>query len=246
MAAGAFDALALRYDELWTHSTIGRLQRQAVWRYLGALFRPGDTLLDLGCGTGEDALHFMNSGMRVSAIDASPAMVRIACSRGVDATRLPIEELGQLRGSFDGVISDFGALNCLPRLDVIRAPLARLVRSGGYLAICTMGRFCLWETVWYLLRARPRKAFRRWCRRGATSSLGVRVYHPSIRQLKQAFLPDFSLVHWCGVGISIPPSYVTGLSDRVLTRLASFESLIAHHPPWRALADHRLLIFTRN
>jgi hypothetical protein len=188
----------------------------------------------------------MNSGMRVCAIDASPMMVRIACSRGVHATRLPIEELGRLRGCFDGVISDFGALNCLPTLDVIRPALARMVRSGGYLAICTMGCFCLWETVWYLLRARPRKAFRRWDERGASSSLGVRVYYPSIRQLRHAFLPEFSLVHWCGVGISIPPSYVTGLSDRVLTRLASFESLIAHGPPWRALADHRLLIFTRN
>jgi hypothetical protein len=41
MAAGVFDALALRYDELWTHSTIGRLQRQAVWRRLDTLFRPG-------------------------------------------------------------------------------------------------------------------------------------------------------------------------------------------------------------
>src|SRR5437867_8991299 len=155
MAARAFDTLASRYDELWTQSAVGRLQRLAVWRRLDRLFRPGDSLLDLGCGTGEDALHFMRSGMRVRAIDASAEMVRIARSRGVDAVRLPIEELERLTGSFDGVLSDFGALNCVARLDAIRRPLARLIRPGGSLAICVLGRCCLWETAWYLLRDQP-------------------------------------------------------------------------------------------
>jgi len=244
MAARAFDALAPRYDELWTHSTIGRLQRQAVWRRLDALFQPGQALLDLGCGTGEDAIHFMGRRMRVRAIDASPEMVRIARSRGVDAATLPIEELGRLRGCFDGVLSNFGALNCVRPIEAISQPLARLVRPGGYLAICMIGSFCLWETLWYLLRAKPRKAFRR-LRREAASSLGIPVYYPSTSRLRRAFLPDFSLVHWCGIGAAIPPSYVTGLSDHALSRLARVESLVAHRPPWRSVADHRLLIFAR-
>ena len=80
-----FDEIAPRYDEVWTRSPIGRLQRDAVWRRLDDLFHPGEKLLDLGCGTGEDALHFMSRGMQVSGIDASPEMVRIARGRGVDA-----------------------------------------------------------------------------------------------------------------------------------------------------------------
>src|SRR2546422_468156 len=132
MADGAFNALAWRSGELWNRSTIGRLQREAVWRRLDRLFRPGDTLLDLGCGDGEDALHFMSSGMQVHGIDSSPEMVRVACHRGVHATQLAIEELGRLKGSFDGAISNFGAFNCLGKLDDIRDPLARLIRSGGF------------------------------------------------------------------------------------------------------------------
>ena len=138
MADGAFNALAARYDELWSRSTIGRLQREAVWRRLDTLFRPGDSLLDLGCGPGDDALHFMHSGMRVRAIDSSSEMVRIARGRGVDATRLAIEELRGLKGVFDGAISNFGPLNCIRSLDRIRGPLARLIRPGGYLALCLM------------------------------------------------------------------------------------------------------------
>src|ERR1700674_4183250 len=108
-----FDAIAPRYDELWTRSPVGRLQRDAVWRRLDDLFRPGEKLLDLGCGTGEDALHFMSRGMEVSAIDASSEMVRIASERGVDAKVLAIEDLERVSGCFDGVISNFGAMNCV-------------------------------------------------------------------------------------------------------------------------------------
>ncbi|MGD1093060.1 MAG: methyltransferase domain-containing protein [Bryobacteraceae bacterium] len=242
---GNFDAVAARYDGLWTHTAIGRLQRDAVWRRVDPLLRPGDSVLDLGCGTGEDALHLTSMGMRVHAIDASAEMVRIARSRGIDATLLVIEEIGQVPGCFDAVISNFGALNCLEDLSAIRAPLARLVRPGGHLAICVMGRFCLWETAWYVAKAQPRKAFRRWNRRPVASSIGVRVSYPSIRQLRQAFQQDFRLVEWYGVGIAVPPSYVAGLAGRTLARLAAFDRRVECLPLWRALSDHRLLILRR-
>jgi len=107
--AAAFDKLAHRYDDLWTNSSIGRLQRAAVWREIDPLFRPGEQILDIGCGTGEDARHLMDSGVRVTAVDGSPEMVRIACERGIDARTLAIEDLEELSTTFDGAISDFGA-----------------------------------------------------------------------------------------------------------------------------------------
>jgi ubiquinone/menaquinone biosynthesis C-methylase UbiE len=244
LSSMTFDAIAPRYDELWTRSPIGRLQRDAVWRRLDDLFRPGNRLLDLGCGTGEDALHFMSRGMEVSAIDASPEMVRIAHGRGVDANVMPMEELERIPGCFDGVISNFGGMNCVENLAAIRSPLARLLRPGGHLAVCVMGRFCLWETAWYALRAEPKKTLRRW-KQGRASSLGVRVFYPSVSQLSKVFASDFELVDWYGVGIAVPPSFVTGLSSRLLTALASFDRRVEHLSPWRALSDHRLLIFRR-
>lgn len=242
---GAFDSVAARYDELWTHTPIGRLQREAVWRRLDPLLRPGDSILDLGCGTGEDAVHYMGAGIKVHAIDASSEMVRIACSRGVDATQLAIEEIEHVQECFDAVISNFGALNCVDALGAIRAPLARLVRPGGHLAICVMGRFCLWETAWYLSKVQPRKAFRRSSRNGVASSIGMRVFYPSISQIEQVFQANFQLVDWHGVGIAVPPSYVTGVSNGTLARLAAFDRRVEHLPLWRALSDHRLLIFER-
>lgn len=244
----AFDAVAPDYDELWTRSGVGCLQREAVWRHIGTLFQPGQTILDLGCGTGEDALRLMQAGLRIRAIDASPEMVKIARQRGVDAEVLPIESCGlfaESGESFDGVLSNFGALNCVEDLESLREPLTRLIRPGGYLAICVIGSFCLWETVWSLLHRKPAKAFRRW-RKSVMSSLGVRVFYPSKHRLETAFGPQFTLVNWRGIGLGVPPSYVTGLSAGWLQTLDAFDRRAAQWPVLRGWSDHRMFIFVRN
>jgi ubiquinone/menaquinone biosynthesis C-methylase UbiE len=241
----AFDQIASDYDERWTRSGVGRLQREAVWRHIGPLFQPGQSILDLGCGTGEDALRLMRAGLRVRAIDASGEMVSIAVDRGVDAVMLPIEDCGLLEQQFDGVLSNFGALNCVEDIESLREPLARLVRPGGYLAICVIGRFCWWETVWSLLHRKPAKAFRRW-RKSVMSSLGIRVCYPSKPRLESAFRPQFTLVNWRGIGLGVPPSYVTGLSPRWLQKLDAFDRRVAHWPALRGWSDHRSFVFVRN
>jgi SAM-dependent methyltransferase len=172
-------------------------------------------------------------------------MVRIARDRGVAAEILSIENCGHLEGSFDIVLSNFGALNCVEDLESLREPLGRLVRPGGYLAICVIGRFCAWETAWMLLRGHLAKAFRRW-RKSVMSSLGIRVFYPSTNHLKAVLRPRFTLVSWCGIGLCVPPSYVTGLSDGFLRMLDAFDRRIAHWPVLRGWSDHHLFVFVRS
>jgi ubiquinone/menaquinone biosynthesis C-methylase UbiE len=241
----AFDTLASRYDDLWTCSAVGRSQRSAVWRHIDPLFRPGDAVLDLGCGTGEDALHLMHAGLQVRAIDSSCEMVRIARSRGVEAYVLPIERINEIEGQFDGILSNFGALNCVARMDLLREPLARLVRPGGYLVICLIGRFCFWETASYLLRGQPRKAIRRWSGKSVSFSLGLTVYYPSLKQTRRAFAPDFELLRWSGIGLTVPPSYIGDLPPRTIEAFHALDRHVSHLPLLRPAADHRLFIFIR-
>ena len=133
MSATAFDNLASQYDLLWTRTTIGHLQREAVWRGIASLFKPGQTVLDLGCGTGEDAVRLMDAGLRVHAIDASPEMVRIARGRGIDAEVLPIENCGNLERRFDAVLLELRRAQ-LRRGSEILAGAAQPARSSGRLS----------------------------------------------------------------------------------------------------------------
>jgi ubiquinone/menaquinone biosynthesis C-methylase UbiE len=185
-----FDALAPSYNAMWTDTPRGREQRAAVWREIDPLFRAGDRVLDLGCGTGDDALHLMSQGIEVVGIDASPQMVEVARGRGVQA------HVGQAIGldglssdAFSGAISNFGALNCVRDLHSVAEHLAKLIRPGGPLAICLMGRFCL--TDW-------RHAMKRWL--GHTQWRGMDVYYPTSRRVRSAFASAFKFERQVSIG----------------------------------------------
>jgi ubiquinone/menaquinone biosynthesis C-methylase UbiE len=77
----AFDRLAAKYDDMFTHSMIGRAQRQAVWDVLLDTVEPGSHVLELNCGTGEDALFLAQHDMSVVACDASKRMIERARQR---------------------------------------------------------------------------------------------------------------------------------------------------------------------
>jgi ubiquinone/menaquinone biosynthesis C-methylase UbiE len=244
-AAAYFDQLAVRYDAVWTNSPTGRLQREAVWRHLDPLIRRGDRVLDIGCGTGDDALHFAQLGGQVLALDISPEMVRVARGKGVNARVLPIEGIHALAVAFDLVLSNFGGFNCVRDLSAIRQTLARLVRPEGYLAVCLMGRFCLRESAHYALRGRFKKAARRW--RGETlTSAGLRVFYPTLKRVRQALSPSFDLVADVGIGVSVPPSFIEGTPAPLLNTFALLDARIESSRIGRAIGDHRLFVFRRS
>jgi len=240
-----FDRLAPRYDEVWTNSTAGRLQRDAVWRHLDPLVRRGDRVLDIGCGTGEDALHFAELGGQVLALDVSPEMVRIARAKGVNARVLAIEELHVFADTFELVLANFGGLNCLRDLSILQDTLARLVRPRGFLAMCLMSRFCLWEAAYYGVRGQFTKAARRW-RGAAMTSGGLSLVYPSAKQVLRALSPDFDLVADVGVGILVPPSFVGPMSPSLLRQMAWADARIDTSRVGRTIGDHRLFIFRRS
>ena len=242
--ASGFDRVAPVYDKLWTGTAAGRLQREEVWRNITGLFPPGSHVLDLGCGTGDDALMLAARGVRVTGIDSSSEMVRIARARGVDARFLPIEQLCKQDGTFDHILSDFGVLNCIEGLDTLRVQLHRVVRPGGVLAIVLMSRFCLWETLWCAAHGKFRSAIRRWSGH-AGSSVAANVFYPTAKAVQLALAPDFSFIASHGIGVAVPPSYVTGISERSMNRLGTIEKHVASLPVFRSFGDHRLLIFRR-
>jgi len=242
-AATVFDRVAARYDELWTNTAVGRAQRDQVWRVVDPLFRAGQRVLDIGCGTGEDAAHFAARAIAVHATDASPEMVRMARARGISAVLCSAQDLASIRRIFHGAISNFGALNCVEDLPSVATSLAALVRPGGIIAICVLGRFCAWETLYYGARFDWRKAVRR-LRSAPVAYQGITVHYHSVREIRAAFTSHFQLQRWTGIGLLVPPSYVN-LPAAPVGVLAACDRLLARLPLLRALADHRLLVLVR-
>jgi ubiquinone/menaquinone biosynthesis C-methylase UbiE len=260
-AAGVvFDRLAATYDRDFTDSLIGRAQRDAVWRVALKTFRPGDNLLELNCGTGEDAFFLAAHGMSVFACDASPAMIARAEQRlahkfppcQVVFCHIPTERIAELNPDppFDGVFSNFSGLNCIADLAPVAASLSRLVKPADRLLLCFSTRFCLWEILSYCLAGNLRKAFRR-CRGTATAVLDgapLTVYYPTVREIRRSFAPHFRLRAHTGIGVAIPPSYLEPLVRRqsmLLRFLRELEASIAALPGFRATGDHMLLCFEK-
>lgn len=256
----AFEALADTYDADFTHSRLGRLLRRRVWNVLTSAFAPGSHVLELACGTGEDALWLAKHGLRVTAFDGSPAMVRRARAKvqaagfgdSVTVQERSLQEIGRLppalRGPFQGLFSNFGGLNTVAHWPRLAEDLAPLVQPGGKAILVPMGPFCPWEMAWFLLQGKGDEALRR-RRQPATARLGdelIPVWYPSLRRLKSALAPWFQLLSVESLGLWLPPSYLGHWVERhprLFQALNRLEAATGHlSGGW---GDHYIAVFER-
>jgi SAM-dependent methyltransferase len=129
-AAGDFDAVA-----------------ELIWEVGGGIVRrvgvgAGDDVLDVACGTGNAAIAAAEAGARVTGLDLTPELFvrgrERAAKAGVeiewvegDAESLPFPD-----ESFDVVHSTFGCMFA-PRQDAVAREIARVLRPGGHIGICS-------------------------------------------------------------------------------------------------------------
>jgi ubiquinone/menaquinone biosynthesis C-methylase UbiE len=260
-ASNAFDQIAEAYDELFTRSVIGRAQRAAVWDVLANTLHRGERVLELNCGTGEDALFLGRRGVSVLACDASPAMVHVARKRvAAEGSSLPVafqtcrtEDIANLNfkpHSFDGVLSNFSGLNCVEDLRSVAKSLAPIVTQGASLLFCLSSRICISEILWFSVHLDFRKALRR-IGGEATARIGsaeLCVRYPTVSQVRRAFAPWFRLNLIRAVGLCVPPSYLeywAAAHQQMIGKLSAADRMLAPLPILRTLGDHVLLRFER-
>lgn len=256
----AFDGVAGDYDGPRGNNALVRKMRRRMWATVTGLFPSGARLADLGCGTGIDAEHFGRLGYRVVAMDASPEMVRRTRRRvrvagleeGVTVRQLGIQDLDSLGDArFDGMYSNLGALNCVPDLHVAAAECARHLRPGGMLVFSIIGRLCPWETIFYLLTGRPRRAVVR-LRRGMVpvvmngGIVWTRYHTP--REFFRAFESRFDLTHYRALALFAPPPYLIRLyvkAGACCDALSRLDDRVGHRPLLRDAGDHFLMVLTK-
>jgi SAM-dependent methyltransferase len=91
--------------------------------------RPGERILDLGCGDGALTEKIAAAGAEVLGVDSSRSMVESARGRGIDARLADIRQLS-FSSEFDAVFSN-AALHWVREADTAIAGVRRALRRGG-------------------------------------------------------------------------------------------------------------------
>ncbi len=251
-----FDVASLEYDTNFTFSNIGRAQRHFVYEHLKSILKSNTKLsiLEINCGTGEDALYFAKQGHNVTATDISQGMIQVANSKSAPKNlifkTLDINTITQttFTKKFDIVFSNFGGLNCLSKnkLQYFLNTLPTLLKPNGKIIMVVMPKHCLWERIYFSLKGNFKKAKRR----NTNNSLLVNVdgtsietwyYNPEdVLDLTEKIFIQKTIKP---IGIAIPPSYLecSFLAKKPFLNLLKSTEHILRQPFWAKYADHFLI-----
>lgn len=254
----AFDHIAADYDRDFTLSETGKLARKHIIDYVEKNIIKGGhlSILELNCGTGEDAIRFHKAGNEVCAMDISAEMIKVAKaklmpneSKGITFTQLSFADLPQewMKGKFDLVFSNFGGLNCINENELERLfkAVKEILKPQGRFVGVIMPRYCLWEIFYFSIKGRWNKVFRRKKSEPVPVNFqGVQVdtwyYSPKkIRSLAGIM----KIVAIRPVGLVLPPSFLEGFFHNrkmLLKMLDRVEKIFARIPVFAAVSDHFL------
>jgi SAM-dependent methyltransferase len=258
--SSTFGHTATAYDESFTHTISGKYQREEVYRYLSPFLKGHEPLkiLELNCGTGEDALYLSALGHHITVTDISEEMVEVARQKlqereSVQFQVLDISALDDLqdKGPYDLIFSNFGGLNCVSPedLNAQETALSKLLKSTGVFIGIIMGRKCLWERFYFGLKGDKKAAKRR---RSLVPILAnvdgtdVPTWYYSPEEFGALWL-SFTTLKTRPIGLFIPPSYLDAFfkNKRWFLRLMSLKSRF-FHPSWASdYADHYFIALSR-
>jgi SAM-dependent methyltransferase len=266
--ARAFDVVAPHYDAVYgpQANAVMTWMRQESLALLKATFPRGSYLLEIGCGTGEEAVALATAGRRVLATDISPKMAALTQAKAraavpggrVSALATPAANIGALQPltPFDGAYASFGALNCEPHLERLGEALGHLIKPGGAFVCSVMARCCPFEMAWFILHGRPRVALRRLHRSWQsapvagpeTVEVSVITRYLNARDVSQALSPTFTVERTLSLPLLLPPPYLDAVfrrHTRLFAVLERLEGRLRQRWPWRLWGDHIALVLRR-
>ena len=227
-----------KYDDQFSYSQIGKGQRDIVWSYLSHHFSAAQNILELNCGTGEDAVFLASKSHKILATDRSKEMLQITKQKVHQneymdrVVTLPLDlskpESLNLQMPVDLIFSNFGGLNCInPKaLSNLAQYCFDWLTPNGQLVLVVMPRHTLLDR-WYRIKHGQWSKIKN--RRAGKDMVNVEgtqfeTYYYNQAQLKEAF-GQFKVVSTQVVGII--PSYLCLLytspspRDRTRSRMPS-------------------------
>ncbi len=235
-----FDIAAPDYDKTFTDTLIGKMQRDVVWHYLQKKL-PWEKplkILELNCGTGEDAIFLANMGHEVLATDISSRMLEVCKAKVKKAgleNQITIRQLDMTKLSelvftekFDLIFSNFGGLNCLSpqALKKLFAAIQNRLNPGGKLIAVIMPDFCLVESLYFLAKLKFKEIFRRKTKSFLLANVGgvsVKTWYYSPADVKKYLGNDFKEIQFESIGF-LPSFMETGIHKNLMFRQTALQT----------------------
>jgi SAM-dependent methyltransferase len=259
----AFDSASDEYDFTIRQNFINVWIRNRSIKELMSIIRPNDTLLEVGCGTGVEAIEISRQVRGIVATDISSKMLSILDRKimvrnltgKIEPVRLGAWEIrgaGKYlpKGKVRVAYSFNGALNCEPRIREFPAELWKIMEPGGLFLCSIRNTFCLSESITHaavlqLDRMAPRK------KQPVMVSVGgvdIPSYYYAPGGFAKLFEPYFKSRKMIGLPGLMPPAYLSSFYvklRRALFFLESAERAFASHYPVNRLGDQTLILFER-
>ena len=233
----SFNEIASEYDDHFTNSIIGKMQRGRVKKIVSKYLPKNKSLsiLEINCGTGEDAIWLTHKGHHVLATDISDKMIDIAKTKAknlqlnIQFDICSFSELKQkLHGQkFDLIFSNFAGLNCISEEEFkkLNTDFELLLKPNGKLIFILLGKYCWIERVYFALKKNVKNSKRRLSPNEANlgNNSFQKVWCYSVKEVQKMFY-SFKLNKSYPIGIIIPPSYF----EKTLIQFKSLIPLIKY------------------
>jgi ubiquinone/menaquinone biosynthesis C-methylase UbiE len=254
----AFDGIAESYDVNVLSNEILVWMRNIVQEIYLLHFKPNEIVLELNAGTGTDALFLAEHGINVYATDASERMIERLRIRvnGIAAGKIHSEvltfsEINKINEEFDGVVSNFGGLNCINDFEDLSNALNSKLRPGGKFIAVVMNKLCPWEMNYFLMKLNPRNAFRRLSKNGTDVRLNgksVRTYYFKPKEFVRSFAKNFDLEKIYTLGLFTPPPYLSGIYQKFkqpVELLMKIDNILKGTFPFNRFGDHFVVVLRK-
>ena len=258
----AFDSASEEYDFTISRNFINRWIRKRSVDEVLRFVKADEVILEIGCGTGTEAIEISKAVDKIVATDISEKMIEIlrkkVRSRGLADKILPVRmgasHISKVGEFIDGgevriAYSFNGALNCEPRISEFPRELSKIIQRSGYFVCSVRNTICLSEAlthaaVFQFAKMAPRK------KQPLIVSVGgidiPSMYYPPARFAK-FFSGYFELKQVVGLPVILPPAYLSDqyLKIRKLIALERIESLLSRHFPFNRYGDQTLFVFQK-
>lgn len=260
----AFDSASEEYDFTINQNFINVWIRERSIRELLSLAMPDDVLLEIGSGTGAEALEISRHVRGIVATDISKEMVSLLdrkvrarrLENKIKSVRLGASEIERVTPYLPDervriAYSFNGALNCELKIGEFPSHLSKIMEPGGYFVCSIRNTLCMSEALSHALvfqfdKMAPRK------KQPVMVSVGgmdIPSYYYPPAKFASFFLPNFKVKKMIGLPAILPPAYLSNLyfkARRILSFSERAETALAHHYPLNRFGDQTLFVFQRH